>query len=83
MHDLASDNYRSIPVRWVHLVGGGELICKGGPIFFSNAEKQESKREQGGEHFSREARNLWASHVYGAATILKRLRGCNYPKTFC
>jgi len=33
--------------------GGGASDLQGGPIFFSNAEKQEKKREQGGQHFSR------------------------------
>jgi len=35
------------PVGWVHLVGGGADL-QGGPICFSNVEKQERKREQGG-----------------------------------
>jgi len=37
----------SSPVGWVQLVGGGADL-QGGPIFFTNAEKQENKREQGG-----------------------------------
>jgi len=40
------------PVRWVHLVGGPADL-QGGTTFFSYAEKQEKKREQGGQHFSR------------------------------
>jgi len=35
------------PVGWFHLVGRPADL-QGGAIFFSNAEKQENKREQGG-----------------------------------
>jgi len=37
----------SSPVGWVHLVGGPADL-QGCPIFLSNPEKQENKREQGG-----------------------------------
>jgi len=37
----------------VHLLRGGGADLQGGPMFFSNAEKQENKRDQGGQQFSR------------------------------
>jgi len=46
---------RCNPIGWVHLVGGAADL-QGGPIFFSNAEKQENKRDHWGQQFSRGAR---------------------------
>jgi len=37
-----------------------------GPHIFSNAKKQENKREQAGPHFSKGARPPWAPRRYGA-----------------
>jgi len=55
--------------RRVGSFSGGPADLQGGPIFVSNAEKQESKREQGGSTLAGGPGPCGLPRRYGAASV--------------